>query len=61
MMSLSDFGIRTTVVPHLSLFPEEFVKHWHYFFFKYAIEFIGEVIWAWAFFVRRFLIRDSIY
>lgn len=53
MMSLSDFGIRMidTVPPPL-LFPEEFVKLWHYFFFKYAIESISEVIWAWAFFVR---------
>ena len=61
MMSLSDFGFRIILALHPPLFPEEFVKDWHYFFFKYMIDSTNEVIWAWASPVGRFLMTNAIY
>lgn len=45
------------LAPHSPIFPEELAL----FLFQFVMELASEVIWAWAFFVGRVLITNSIY
>lgn len=42
------------------LFYERTCINWYYFFLKCFMEFSGEAIWAWNFFVGKVLIKNSI-
>lgn len=68
-MSLSGFGVRVMLalqselesVPSSSIFWKSLWSDGVFFLLKRMIEFTGEVIWAWHFFVSRFSMASVIF